>query len=117
MDISKLSAKQCKPCTSHTVKLDDEQARLYLNCLSNWEIKQGRLRKEIKLADFQQALALANEIGPIAEAQNHHPDLNIGWGFLQITIYTHAIKGLSENDFILAAKIDRLMAKETNNQP
>ena len=78
-----------------------------------WAIVDGRrLEREIVLKDFREALALANRIGEIAEGQNHHPDLLVSWGKLHITQYTHAVDGLHENDFILAARIDALLRPE-----
>lgn len=71
-----------------------------------------RLEREISLKDFRQSIGLANRIGEIAEGQNHHPDLLVSWGKLRITLFTHAIGGLHENDFILAARIDALLRSE-----
>ena len=77
--------------------------------LSGWEIVSGRsLRKNFKFPNFAAALAEVNRIGAIAEAEGHHPDILLGWGKVQVEISTHAIAGLSENDFILAAKIDAI---------
>ena len=66
------------------------------------------LAKELRFKDFASAMAFANKVGEIAETEGHHPDLSIGWGRVSIELTTHAIDGLSENDFILAAKIDEL---------
>ena len=80
-----------------------------LPALKGWEVIDGHhLRKEYKFKDFRAALAFVNEIGELAEAQGHHPDICFGWGHVEITIWTHKINGLTESDFILAAKIERL---------
>ena len=77
--------------------------------LRDWEIVDGHhLRKKFKFADFRSALGFVNQVGEIAEAEGHHPDIVLGWGRAEITLWTHAAGGLTENDFIVAAKIDRL---------
>jgi 4a-hydroxytetrahydrobiopterin dehydratase len=77
--------------------------------LRDWEVvDEHHLKKTHSFPNFQQALALVNRIGEVAEAEGHHPDICFGWGRVEVTIYTHAIDGLSESDFILAAKIDAL---------
>lgn len=75
----------------------------------DWRIVDGHhLTRSWRLPDFAQALALVNRIGALAEAEDHHPDLLLGWGRVEITLWTHTVGGLSRNDFILAARIDRL---------
>ncbi|HET7676824.1 MAG TPA: 4a-hydroxytetrahydrobiopterin dehydratase [Candidatus Limnocylindrales bacterium] len=76
-----------------------------------WDLGEGELRRTLRLRDFNAALGLAVRIGLIAEDQGHHPDLDVGWGRLGIRLTTHAIGGLSTNDFVMAAKIDRLLAR------
>jgi 4a-hydroxytetrahydrobiopterin dehydratase len=77
--------------------------------LEGWEvIKEHHLRKEYKFPDFKEAQAFVNRVGAVAEEQGHHPDICFGWGRVEITIWTHKIDGLTESDFILAAKIDRI---------
>lgn len=74
-----------------------------------WEIIEGHhLRKDFKFKDFKEALAFTNQIGEVAEREQHHPDLQLAWGQVVVTIWTHKVDGLTENDFILAAKIDEL---------
>lgn len=76
---------------------------------SAWSVIDGHhLERHYRLADFASGLALVNRIGALAQAQDHHPDLLLGWGRVQITLWTHSVGGLSRNDFILAAHIDRL---------
>ncbi|MDP3996347.1 MAG: 4a-hydroxytetrahydrobiopterin dehydratase [bacterium] len=72
-----------------------------------WE-EHERLKRKFEFKDFAEALAFVNKIGEIAEKEGHHPDIKFGWGYVEVTLYTHSIGGLTENDFILAAKIDRL---------
>ncbi len=112
MDLKELLAKECISCSNEVTRLSEIQARSYLNLLSDWRLQDFRLEKDVKTKNFEQALLLANALGKIAAEQNHHPDLYISWGLLKISIFTHAINGLSENDFILAAKLDRLLAQE-----
>lgn len=109
MDLPQLLTKECIPCTAKTPIINKVQAQSYLMLLTNWSLKNGKLERKLNTKNFDQALGLANKIGQIANQQNHHPDLYISWGKLLITIYTHAINGLSENDFILAAKLDHLI--------
>lgn len=104
--------KQCGPCRGDVAQLTPSQYEPLLQELSGWQVIDGpKLLKTVKLANFAQSLALANKIGAVAEEQGHHPDLLVRWGSLRIEIWTHAIGGLSENDFILAAKIDQVLAE------
>ncbi len=109
MKITDLSAKHCSPCTSPPPRLSEREIGDYINLLPSWQLKEGKLERRIKVKDFKDALSLANRIGDIAERENHHPDLLVAWGLLSISIYTHAVQALTENDFILAAKIDGLI--------
>lgn len=109
MEQISLSARKCKPCSSNQAPVSQEEIKHYLSQLSNWQLNNGKIEREIKVKDFRAALDLANRIGEIAEREDHHPDLTVSWGLLKISIFTHAIKGLSENDFILAAKINECL--------
>lgn len=104
-----LSQKHCVPCTTASAPLKrSEFAPLALQ-VPAWQIVEDRrLHRELKLKDFAESLALANRIGAIAEAEGHHPDLLVRWGELIIDIWTHKVGGLTEADFVLAAKIDEL---------
>lgn len=109
--MSKLSKKKCKACEGDVEALFCEQSEELLKQLSSdWMlIDQCRmLARTFTFKDFAQALAFANKIGEIAEAEQHHPDLTVGYGNLGVELTTHAIGGLSENDFIVAAKIDEI---------
>jgi 4a-hydroxytetrahydrobiopterin dehydratase len=105
-----LAKRQCLPCNSSTPRLSGaDLTRLHAQLGRDWEIVEGKkLRKEYQLPDFASALALVNRIGVVAETEGHHPDLGLGWGRVTVEIWTHAIDGLSESDFILAAKIESL---------
>jgi len=110
MNIVSLSAKHCQACTTNTPRLSDGEIAHYLTLFPGWQLKAGKLEKQVKVKDFREALLLANRIGEIAEQENHHPDLLVSWGLLQITIFTHSVKALTENDFILAAKIKSIIS-------
>lgn len=119
-DISgSLARRQCVPCRGGVPPLAAERvAALRRQISDSWEVVNGHhLRREIRRKDFRQSLALASSIGEIAESQRHHPDLLVSWGKLTVTLFTHAIDGLHENDFILAARIDDLLAAEQADVP
>lgn len=100
--------KECVPCEGGTKPLTGEQIAEYSQALAGWRVVEEKsLVKEYQSKDFAEALAFVNAIGEIAEAEGHHPDINLhSWNKVALTLSTHAIGGLSINDFILAAKID-----------
>ncbi|MDP3957451.1 MAG: 4a-hydroxytetrahydrobiopterin dehydratase [bacterium] len=102
--------KKCVPCEGGTEPLTGEQIAEYFQALTGWQVKEEKyLTKEYQGKDFAEALAFVNAIGALAEAEGHHPDINLhSWNKVTLTLSTHAIGGLSINDFILAAKIDAL---------
>lgn len=106
-----LVQRKCKPCEGGAEPLPLSAAQTLLQDLAGWELVEGKaLRKTVKCKDFLDAVELIQRIAPIAEAEDHHPDLHLtGYRRLTIELSTHAIGGLSENDFILAAKIDQLV--------
>jgi 4a-hydroxytetrahydrobiopterin dehydratase len=105
-----LADKTCKPCRGGIPPLTAEEIEPFLGELNQWRVDEDRrLHLEIETKNFKESLALANSIGELAEVVGHHPDLTVRWGRLIIDLWTHAIDGLSESDFILAAKIDRLL--------
>lgn len=114
MKMEELARKRCVPCEGGVPSLDEPAARSYLTGLTGWSLTDGkRIRKEFAFKNFAQALAFVNRVGAIAEAEGHHPDILIhSWNRVRLEITTHAIGGLSENDFILAAKIDRDAAQD-----
>ena len=104
-----LANRKCVPCHGGVPPLGADEIGQFLGELRDWEVVEGHhLKKSYAFSNFQQSLALVNRIGEVAEAEGHHPDICFGWGRVEVTIYTHAIDGLSESDFILAAKIDAL---------
>lgn len=109
-----LAAKKCEPCHGDIPAYTPEQAREQLKALHGWQLTSDskRIRKQWNMADFSAGIEFFNAIEKIAEAEDHHPDLHLeNYRKLTVEIWTHAIGGLSENDFILAAKIDRLPVK------
>lgn len=104
-----LAAKKCVPCKGGVEPLKGEALRAIAAQVPQWTIVQEHhLKRSFLFQDFATALAFVNQIGAIAEAEGHHPDLELGWGRVGVKIYTHKINGLTESDFILAAKIDTL---------
>ncbi len=105
MDLSK---KKCISCEGNVSPMPSLLVKKYLKEVKNWKIKNKKLYKEFKFKDFKSALKFVNQVSIIAEREQHHPDIYFTWGKCNIELYTHAVKGLSENDFILAAKIDKI---------
>lgn len=105
-----LAQKKCVACEGGVAPLNKKEAEVLLKQVNGWTLSGDArwLSKESKFKNFKEAMGFANKITDIAEAEGHHPDLQISWGKVVIELTTHAIKGLSENDFILAAKIDRI---------
>ena len=108
-----LEKKHCEPCEDKTGKLghlDHKETEKLAREIDRWHIiEDKKIEKMFKFADFADALAFVNKVGAIAETENHHPDIHItGWNKVTLSLSTHSIGGLSENDFILAAKVDGL---------
>ena len=108
-----LLKKKCVPCESGVIPFDISEIHKYQKKVDGWEIVKNDkdiffLEKNFKFKDFKESQNFVNNVGKISEEEGHHPDINFGWGYAKINIMTHAIKGLSENDFILAAKIDQI---------
>ena len=107
--MTELADRRCVPCRGDTPKLANPEIERLLGELSGWTVIDGHLRKIYRFPDFVRALAFVNRLGAIAEEQGHHPEVLLGWGMARVEIWTHAIDGLSESDFILAAKADRAL--------
>ena len=104
-----LAEKQCVPCRGGVPPLKGEELRKLQAQLANWQVvAEHHLSNTYLFSDFRTALGFVNRVGAVAEEQGHHPDLYLAWGKVEIKIWTHKIDGLTESDFILAAKIDRL---------
>jgi 4a-hydroxytetrahydrobiopterin dehydratase len=106
-----LSDKKCVPCEGGTMPLMIPQAQEMLKELNGWTLSPDvkSVSKDYAFKNFAEALAFANKVGAVAEEEGHHPDLVVKWGKVGVVLSTHAIGGLSENDFIVAAKIDRVV--------
>ena len=104
-----LEAKQCVPCRGGIPPLPREDAEQLLAEAPGWELNDAatQIERAFRFKDFADALAFVNRVGALAEAEGHHPDITFGWGYCRIVWQTHKIKGLHENDFIMAAKIDQ----------
>ena len=105
-----LAEKECVPCKGGVPPVKGEALRKLTADLGNgWNVvNEHHLEKEFKFKDFKEALAFTNRVGELAEAQNHHPDIYLAWGKVGITIWTHKIDGLTESDFVMAAKVQKL---------
>ena len=102
-----LATKHCVPCHGGVPRLTGAEIGPLLAQLEGWEVsEEHHLSKEYGFKNFADALAFVNRAGAVAEAEGHHPDIEFGWGYARLRIYTHAIDGLSESDFILAARLD-----------
>ena len=107
--MSKLADKTCIPCRGGVPPLGPEGIKPLAAEVNDWKVVSNHhIEREFKFPDFKAALAFVNRVGSIAEEQGHHPDIFLAWGKAQVKIWTHKIDGLTESDFILAAKIDRI---------
>ncbi len=112
-----LAQQKCKPCEGGVTPLSRDEAEKLREQTPGWEIKDdSTIEKTIKFPNFVEAMKFANRITKLAEEENHHPNLHISWGKMRIELTTHAIGGLSINDFILAAKIDKLQEENEHKQ-
>ena len=114
MKTEDLAKKECVPCRGGIPPLKGKALQELLSAVGNgWRlVGEHHLEKEYKFEDFRQALDFTNQVGEMAESQNHHPDIYLAWGKVKITIWTHKIDGLTESDFIFAAKTDQLLEKK-----
>jgi len=104
-----LAQKSCVPCKGDVPPLRGEELERLSAQLPQWEVVEGHhLRRDYRFPDFASALAFVNRVGEVAEAEGHHPDIRFTWGRVAIEIFTHSIDGLTESDFVLAAKLERL---------
>ena len=108
-----LAEKKCIPCKGNMPAFDINEIHKYLKKVDGWDVKSNDeknyyLEKDFKFSNFLESQRFINKVGDIAEREGHHPDIVFGWGYAKIKIFTHAIKGLAESDFILAAKLDKI---------
>ena len=111
--MSDLIKKNCVPCEGGVLPFDISEIHKYQKKVDGWDIIKNEkkifyLYKKYEFKNFLESQIFINKVGDISENEGHHPDISFGWGYAEIKITTHAIEGLSENDFILAAKIDQL---------
>lgn len=106
-----LASKHCVPCEGGVPKLSPDEAAALGRDVPDWRVEGERITRTLKFKDFRALMAFVNRVADVAEAEGHHPDFCVHYNRLDITIWTHAVGGLTENDFILAAKLDQLTAK------
>jgi 4a-hydroxytetrahydrobiopterin dehydratase len=107
--MSELASKTCVPCRGGVAPLTGDQLHGYSHQLPQWQVvNEHHITRAFTFPDFKQALDFVNRIGAVAEQQGHHPDLLLTWGKVEVTLWTHKIDGLTESDFIMAAKSDSL---------
>ena len=111
--MTNLHEKNCIPCKGGVSPFDISEIQKYLKKVDGWDVKKNNdefffLEKEFKFNNFLESQSFVNKVGEIAEKEGHHPDIWFGWGYAKIKIQTHAINGLHESDFVLAAKIDKI---------
>ena len=110
-----LTKKKCAPCEGGVIPFDISEIHVYQKKVDGWDILKNEkkifhLHKRYEFKNFLESQNFINKVGEVSENEGHHPDILFGWGYAEIKITTHAIEGLSENDFILAAKIDQLIS-------
>ena len=107
--MSELTSKSCVPCRGGVPPLAGQELEELSKQVPQWKVVDGHhLARTFGFADFREALAFVNKVGELAESEGHHPDIFLAWGKAEITTWTHKINGLTESDFIMAAKIDKL---------
>ena len=104
----KLSEQKCTPCEGGTLPVTPKEAKIYLSELNRWEQEENKIKKTFVFKNFKRAIKFVNEVAEVAEKEGHHPDIAISYNKVNIFLWTHAIGGLSLNDFIVAAKIDAI---------
>ena len=102
--------RKCTPCRAGIPPLTHEEAERFRSQTPNWELRDDghRIERTFRFRNFQEALNVVRDVGDLAETEGHHPDISFGWGYATISLRTKKIKGLHENDFIMASKIDRM---------
>lgn len=103
-----LRSRRCVPCEGATHRLSEADASRLHSQLAGWKLHDDKLSKSLTFADFRAAMAFLSRLADLAEAEGHHPDFCVHYSRVDLCLWTHAVAGLSENDFILAAKIDAL---------
>jgi 4a-hydroxytetrahydrobiopterin dehydratase len=116
-----LAEKSCTPCRGGIPPLTQEEAAAYSKQAPDWHLLENttRIERTYRFKNFREAFGFVERAAALAEAEGHHPDIRFGWGYATVSLYTKKIKGLHENDFIMAAKLDRIAAEkaqETRSQ-
>ncbi len=107
--MTELANRNCVPCRGDTPPLKGEELDGLRRQVPDWEVvEEHHLRRAFKFKNFREALGFVNRVGELAEEQGHHPDISFGWGYAEVTVFTHKIDGLTESDFVFAAKVDTL---------
>ena len=108
--IESLAQKKCTPCRGSIPPLTHDEAERFRSQTPNWELRDDshRIERTFRFPNFREALGFVRDVGNLAETEGHHPDVSFGWGYATISLRTKKIKGLHENDFIMASKIDRI---------
>ena len=111
--MSDLANKKCVPCEGNIPPFNEKEIHKYLKKVDGWDVLEDKnnnfyIEKNFKFKNYFESEKFILKVGKIAETEGHHPDINFGWGYAKIKISTHAIKGLAESDFVLAAKIDKI---------
>jgi 4a-hydroxytetrahydrobiopterin dehydratase len=109
--MAELAQQECAPCKGGVPPLKgDDLRRLSQQLADGWHVvNEHHLEREYKFKNFREALNFTNQVGELAEKQNHHPDIYLAWGKVKLTLWTHKIDGLTESDFIFAAKVDNIL--------
>ncbi len=107
--MSQLADKRCIPCRGGIPPLTAEEIKPLLDQLEGWSVVDNHhLQKLVQFPDFKTALDFTNQVGTLAEEEDHHPDIYLAWGKVELTLWTHKIDGLTESDFVMAAKVDQI---------
>ena len=114
LKMNDLLKKKCVPCEGGVIPFDISEIHKYQKKVNGWNVLENEkkkffLEKNFEFKNFVESQNFINHVGQVSEEEGHHPDIKFGWGYAKINIMTHAIEGLSENDFILAAKIDQIL--------
>jgi 4a-hydroxytetrahydrobiopterin dehydratase len=111
VDAGDLASKKCAPCRGGIPPLTPAEAKVFSAAAPAWSLEENatRLRRRFEFEDFRAAIGFVNRVADLAESEGHHPDIAVHWNKVDLVLWTHKIGGLHENDFILAAKIDRLL--------
>jgi 4a-hydroxytetrahydrobiopterin dehydratase len=113
-----LAEKHCVPCRGGTPPLSGAELLPYAQQLPDWKIiEEHHVAKSFRFPDFKAGLDFVNRVGAVAEAEGHHPDLCLAWGKVDVQIYTHKIRGLTESDFVMAAKVDQIYSAGPSRRP